>query len=90
MKSDLYKVPPPKIRNIPIYKLARKRKRERERCGNKVRKNTTAKAARENSSRRVERTIEMCETENEWECDRTEEKEREKAKNTQESCNTNL
>lgn len=28
LKSDLYKVPPPKIRNIPIYKLARKRKRE--------------------------------------------------------------
>lgn len=51
LKSDLYKVPPPKIRNIPIYKLARKR--ERERCDNKLKKkNTTAKAARENSSRR--------------------------------------
>lgn len=26
MKSDLYKVPPPKIRNIPIYELEKKTK----------------------------------------------------------------
>lgn len=28
MKSDLYKVPPPKIRNIPRYKLAKMKEDE--------------------------------------------------------------
>lgn len=28
MKSDLYKVPPPKIRNIPIYELEREKTKQ--------------------------------------------------------------
>lgn len=44
MKSDLYKVPPPKIRNIPIYELEKKiikadekGKRKRKRKSSEVR-----------------------------------------------------
>lgn len=37
MKSDLYKVPPPKIRNIPIYKLEREKKSRLIQNGNRKR-----------------------------------------------------